>query len=43
MTHDRQYRSRLDSADAVAEMLRCCPSQFDPEIVTAFLSVLSRL
>ena len=42
MTHDRQYRARLDSCDAVAEILRCCPTQFDPEIVTAFLSMLSR-
>jgi putative nucleotidyltransferase with HDIG domain len=42
MTHDRQYRGRLDASDAIGEILRCCPSQFDPEIVTALLSVLSR-
>jgi response regulator RpfG family c-di-GMP phosphodiesterase len=42
MTHDRQYRVRLDSAEAVAEMLRCCPAQFDPDLVTVFLGVLSR-
>jgi putative nucleotidyltransferase with HDIG domain len=42
MTHDRQYRVRLDSVDAVSEVLRCCPAQFDPEIVTAFLAVLGR-
>ena len=42
MTHDREYRVRLHSADAVSEILRCCPAQFDPEIVTAFLAVLSR-
>jgi len=42
MTQDRAYRVRLDSSDAVAELLRCAPSQFDPEVVAAFLSVLGR-
>ena len=42
MTQDRAYRMRLDSSDAVAELLRCSPSQFDPEIVAAFLAVLGR-
>lgn len=42
MTQDRYYRMHLDSADAVAEMLRCCPKQFDPEIIDAFLAVLGR-
>jgi putative nucleotidyltransferase with HDIG domain len=42
ITQDRAYRIRLDSADAVAEILRCSPSQFDPEIVAAFLAVLGR-
>jgi response regulator RpfG family c-di-GMP phosphodiesterase len=42
MTNDRTYRSRLDSAEAVSELLRCAPSQFDPEIVIAFLNVLGR-
>jgi len=40
MTQDRSYRSQLTSTDAVAEMLRCSPTQFDPEIVAAFLVVL---
>ena len=40
MTQDRAYRNHLDSADAVGEMLRCCPAQFDPDVVGAFLSVL---
>jgi putative two-component system response regulator len=40
MTQDRAYRRRLDSADAIAELLRCCPTQFDPRVVSAFLSVL---
>jgi putative nucleotidyltransferase with HDIG domain len=42
MTQDRAYRIRFDSSDAVAEILRCSPAQFDPEIVAAFLAVLSR-
>jgi putative nucleotidyltransferase with HDIG domain len=42
MTHDRHYRSKVDSADAVAELLRCSQSQFDPEVVNAFLAVLGR-
>jgi cyclic di-GMP phosphodiesterase len=42
MTQDRAYRIRLDSSDAVAELLRCSPSQFDPEVVAAFLAVLGR-
>jgi cyclic di-GMP phosphodiesterase len=42
MTQDRQYRSRLDSAEAVAELLRCNRTQFDPAILTAFLAVLGR-
>ena len=42
MTQDRTYRMRLDSCDAVAEIVRCSPSHFDPEIVDAFLAVLSR-
>jgi len=42
MTQDRSYRMRLDSSDAVAEILRCSPAQFDPEIVAAFITVLGR-
>ena len=42
MTQDRAYRIRRDSADAVSEILRCSPSQFDPEMVAAFLAVLGR-
>jgi putative two-component system response regulator len=42
MTQDRAYRSRLDSSDAVTELLRGSPAQFDPEIVAAFLAVLGR-
>jgi HD-GYP domain-containing protein (c-di-GMP phosphodiesterase class II) len=42
MTEDRTYRERLDSADAVAELLRCCPSQFDPDVLVGFLAALGR-
>jgi HD-GYP domain-containing protein (c-di-GMP phosphodiesterase class II) len=42
MTQDRRYRSRLAAAEAVAELLRCRDSQFDPAVVAAFLSVLGQ-
>jgi len=42
MTQDRAYRTRFDSSDAVAELLRCSPTQFDPQVVAAFLAVLGR-
>ena len=42
MTQDRQYRSRLDPTEAVAELIRSTPSQFDPEIVEVFLRILNR-
>jgi putative two-component system response regulator len=42
MTQDRAYRIRFDSSDAVAELLRCAPTQFDPIVVDAFLAVLGR-
>ncbi len=42
MTQDRAYRARVDSADAIAELLRCAPAQFDPAVVDAFLAVLGR-
>ena len=42
MTQDRSYRKGSHRQDAIAELLRCTPTQFDPGIVTAFLSVLGR-
>jgi putative two-component system response regulator len=42
MTQDRAYRIRFDSSDGIAELLRCCPIQFDPRVVHAFLAVLGR-
>jgi putative nucleotidyltransferase with HDIG domain len=42
ITHDRVYRRGFDSADAVGELLRCTPAQFDPRVVAAFLISLAR-
>jgi putative two-component system response regulator len=42
MTQDRSYRSRLDAPDAIGELMRCTPTQFDPDVVTAFLAILGR-
>jgi HD-GYP domain-containing protein (c-di-GMP phosphodiesterase class II) len=42
MTRDRVYRMRLGSTDAIAELLRCSPLQFDPDAVIAFLTVIGR-
>jgi putative two-component system response regulator len=42
MTQDRAYRIHLESSDALAEIVRCTPAQFDPEIVAAFVAVLGR-
>jgi putative two-component system response regulator len=42
MTQDRAYRIHLESSDALAEIVRCSPAQFDPEIVAAFVAVLGR-
>ena len=37
MTSDRVYRSRLTDEDAMAELVRCAGTQFDPSIVAAFV------
>jgi cyclic di-GMP phosphodiesterase len=41
MTQNRSYRRGAHATDAIAELLRCSHTQFDPEIVNAFLGVLS--
>jgi diguanylate cyclase (GGDEF)-like protein/putative nucleotidyltransferase with HDIG domain len=38
MTSDRLYRDSLSFEEAVAEVERCSGSQFDPEVVSAFLA-----
>lgn len=42
MTNDRAYRDAVDTVTAAAELLRCTPRQFDPEVVIPFLSTLDR-
>ncbi len=39
MTSDRPYRKGTSFANAVAEIARCSGSQFDPEVVKAFLDI----
>ncbi len=39
MTSDRPYRSALSFRDAREEIARCSGSQFDPDVVQAFLSI----
>jgi diguanylate cyclase (GGDEF)-like protein/putative nucleotidyltransferase with HDIG domain len=38
MTSDRLYRDSLSYEEAVAEVARCAGSQFDPDVVNAFLA-----
>lgn len=40
MTQPRPYRAALGHEDAVAEIVRCAGTQFDPRIVEAFLQVI---
>jgi diguanylate cyclase (GGDEF)-like protein/putative nucleotidyltransferase with HDIG domain len=40
MTSDRVYRQRLSDEDAMAELVRCAGTQFDPEVVSAFATEL---
>ena len=42
MTTDRPYRKAMPVEAAIAELRRCCGSQFDPVVVDAFLRVLAR-
>ena len=43
MTSTRAYRPALSEEEASAEILRCSGTQFDPEIVSVFLSVKDKL
>jgi diguanylate cyclase (GGDEF)-like protein len=40
MTTDRPYRSGMPGSEACAELRRCSGSQFDPDVVAAFLDTL---
>jgi HD-GYP domain-containing protein (c-di-GMP phosphodiesterase class II) len=42
LTTDRPYRRALSHAEALAELIRCSVSQFDPEVVNAFRVSLER-
>ncbi|MBI5870884.1 MAG: HD domain-containing protein [Actinobacteria bacterium] len=42
MTSDRPYRKALSDEQAVAELMRCSGTQFDPDIVHAFMKSLGR-
>jgi len=41
MTSDRPCRARRTRAQAMAEIERCAGTQFDPQIVAAFIEVTS--
>jgi HD-GYP domain-containing protein (c-di-GMP phosphodiesterase class II) len=43
MTSTRAYRKALPVADAIAEVRRCSGTQFDPDIVPAFLAIQSKI
>ena len=43
MTSTRAYRKALPVADAIAEIRRCSGTQFDPDIVPAFLACQSKI
>jgi HD-GYP domain-containing protein (c-di-GMP phosphodiesterase class II) len=40
MTSDRPYRKAMSGIEAVAELQRCAGTQFDPELVEKFVSLL---
>jgi len=43
MTSTRAYRKALPVADAIAEIRRCSGTQFDPDIIHAFLACQSKI
>jgi HD-GYP domain-containing protein (c-di-GMP phosphodiesterase class II) len=42
MVSDRPYRSALSHTEALAELRRCAGTQFDPEVVAAFIATVER-
>jgi cyclic di-GMP phosphodiesterase len=43
MTQTRSYRAHLGTSEATGELLRSSPSQFDPDLVMAFLTIIGRV
>ncbi len=41
MTADRPYQAAMTPADALAELRRCAGTQFDPDVVEAFIATLN--
>jgi putative nucleotidyltransferase with HDIG domain len=42
MTSDRSYRAALPAHEAIDELRRCAGTQFDPQVVDAFISVVQQ-
>jgi diguanylate cyclase (GGDEF)-like protein len=42
MTSDRPYRARRGIPEVLAELARCAGTQFDPEVVAAFVKLIER-
>lgn len=42
ITQGRVYHRAVESAHAITELVRCCPAQFDPDLVAVFLRLLRR-
>ena len=42
MTNDRVYRKAMPQKEVIAELVRCAGSQFDPEIVIAFIKLINQ-
>lgn len=40
MVSDRPYRKGMQKSDAIAELRRCAGTQFDPELVERFISII---
>ena len=42
MTSDRPYRKAMSHQEAIAELIRCSGTQFDPELVDRFIDIISK-